>query len=133
MVFNGQLRASLCACLPLIVGCGDSSLATVEGQVTMDGESIDDGSIRFLPRDGRGMVVGGPIRQGAYRIEMEPGWKRVEIRSSQLVGERVLYPEGPSVPEMRELIPAVYNHESNLQVEVTLDNLSHDFVLTLES
>lgn len=58
----------------------------------IDGESIEHGSIRFLPRDGRGIVVGGRIQQGAYRIEMEPGSKRVEIRSSQFVGERVLLP-----------------------------------------
>ena len=132
MVSSCRWPASVFACLFWVVGCGDTSLVTVEGRVTIDGESIEAGSIRFLPRDGRGMTSGGAIQDGAYRIEMLPGPKRVEIRSSRPIGEHTLYPDGPSVPEMKEQIPSAYNQESKLQVDVTSGDLRHDFQLESE-
>src|SRR5262245_2351004 len=45
----------------LVLGCGHSSVATVSGEVTYEGEPVMDGMITFIPADGKGPVVGGRI------------------------------------------------------------------------
>ncbi len=61
-----------------VAGCGGST--SVSGTVTYDGQPVQDGAITFLPGDGQGPGVGGPISDGVYRIgEITPGEKVVQI------------------------------------------------------
>ena len=45
--------------LMLLSGCGDSSLAYVEGTVTLNGQALETGIVTFYP------VSGGPVATGA--------------------------------------------------------------------
>lgn len=48
-------------------GCGGGR-ANVEGQVTFDGQPVEQGTIVFEPVDGKGAAAGGTIQNGKYRL-----------------------------------------------------------------
>ena len=62
----GMVVVGLAAC----AGCG-KGLATVEGNVTFDGQPVEKGTIVFEPADGVGPTGGGAIENGKYRITVE--------------------------------------------------------------
>ena len=65
--------------LPAMHGCGGSA-SGVSGSVAFEGQPVANGAISFLPEDGKGPVVGGPITAGRYRIDnITPGRKIVQI------------------------------------------------------
>jgi hypothetical protein len=64
-------------------GCGGSSNG-ISGSVVFDGRSVANGSITFIPEDGKGPTAGGPISEGRYRIDnITPGRKMVQIVSAK--------------------------------------------------
>ncbi len=71
--------------LVLMAGCGQSS-ASVEGEVTYDGQPIENGRIAFLPADGKGPEAGGDIRNGHYTVaDLPPGPKVVQVEAVKAV------------------------------------------------
>jgi hypothetical protein len=63
----------------MAAGCG-SNTATVIGEVTYDGQAVGDGTITFLPADGKGQPASGKIVKGAYTVDnVLPGRKVVQI------------------------------------------------------
>jgi hypothetical protein len=58
---------ALCA-LPLVCGCGRPAVS-VRGQVTYEGQPVDNGFITFLPADGLGPTCAGPIAGGKYQVD----------------------------------------------------------------
>ena len=82
-------RAGWLLLLPLALGCGQK-VTIVTGNVTYEGEPVQDGYISFLPsEDGKGEGGGGRIRGGKYRAEVPPGSKRVQIQAGDQSGVRV--------------------------------------------
>lgn len=71
------------------IGCGKPSgldKVVVSGQVTLDGQPISNGEIRFIPSAGTiGPVSGGPIKDGVYTAKGKGGVPlgnhQVEIRA----------------------------------------------------
>jgi len=128
----GLFVASLGMCL----GCG-SNLATVEGNVTFDGQPVEQGSIVFEPADGVGQVAGGTIQNGKYRLASEagvaPGKMIVRISAVKTTGQKVK--AGPPAPpetmvdEVSQYIPAIYNEKSTLAIQVAAGNVIQDFEL----
>jgi hypothetical protein len=119
------------------IGCGKGG-ATVEGRVTFDGQPVEAGTIVFEPADGAGPSAGGAIENGRYRLAgdagVTPGKKTVRITAMRKTGRQI--EEGPPAPpgtmvdEIEQFIPATYNTNSSLQVDVTGGQSTHDFVLT---
>jgi hypothetical protein len=71
--------------LILVSGCGGSS-ASISGTVTYNGEPVGDGSITFIPVDGKGPQAGGPIEAGHYGVDnITPGPKLVRIEAYKKV------------------------------------------------
>lgn len=69
----------------LVPGCGSTG-ATVSGTVTFEGEPVNDGSISFLPADGKGPADGARIRDGRYNLDiLVPGPKLVKIEAVKKV------------------------------------------------
>jgi hypothetical protein len=65
----------------LVSGCGSTG-ATVSGTVTFEGAPVSNGSISFLPADGKGPAEGAPIRGGQYKLDiLVPGLKLVKIEA----------------------------------------------------
>jgi hypothetical protein len=64
------------AAVQVLGGCGSppANRADVEGTVTLGGMPLDQGSIMFVPAEGtRGLVAGGPIDGGRYRLTGKAG------------------------------------------------------------
>src|SRR5262245_40943022 len=108
------------AMLLLIGGCSDSNEVTVSGSVTIDGTPAKTGSIAFIPADGKSRTSGGPITDGKYETRVPIGNHRVEVRVAKVVGQRKLYntPDSPTQDILEEILPAKYNSQSELQLEV---------------
>ena len=116
------LVATIVACCVGVGGCGPNASATSSGTVAFDGRPIETGVIVLRPLDGRLAPEAAPIEAGRFVVNGRPGRRRVEIRGTQVVPESELpptTPRMPGVPFRRDYVPAAYNTESTLEVEVT--------------
>lgn len=124
-VLSGSLLVSLLS-FSFLAGCGapTGDRVPLAGEVTLDGQPLDRGSIEFHP-DGEGTITGGMILDGKFEIPAnqgaEPGKYIVRIFSS---GDSIApEPDGPPGPEgqdqiSEERIPAKYNKETELRAEI---------------
>lgn len=146
-----SLRQSIRCCQPsrwallllavaiVAAGCGDPGpiRGGVAGSVSLGGEGVAEGMIRFFPL-GDGIGSDGPIVAGRYAIPAERGLSsgtyRVEISALKPTGRQV--PDldaGPGAmkDEVIETVPARYNRESELRIDFDpAAGPSHDFQLT---
>jgi hypothetical protein len=96
-------------------------MATVTGQVTMDGAPLENGIISYAPDGDEGEAITAEIVQGKYSLEVLPGKKIVQISAPKIIGQRPLG-EGPNAPMSditEEQLPAKYHANSELRYEVT--------------
>lgn len=113
---------------PLGVGCGksDSDRGSVSGEVRIDGQLLEQGSILFTPIDGaKGAVAGGEIKNGRYELSGKKGptlgQNSVAIRAVRKTGRMVqkpMAPRGEMVDEFVEAISPQFNSATTLTVEV---------------
>lgn len=130
----------LLACVVLVLsgtGCGQKHFP-VAGDVTLDGQSVAQGTISLEPVDGNGPTTGGRITKGHYELTGGaapwPGKKLVRISSGRATGRRIAAgtpaPPGTMVDEIVNYIPAIYNIQSKLTCEVVPKRTNHiDFHL----
>jgi hypothetical protein len=120
--------AALAAIFALSVpsGCGPSTdRLAVSGRVSLDGQPLDNGSIRFTSL-GENLVSSGTlIKDGRYRIPRDkgllPGEYRVEISSPDNDAPPVMQrssPKDPGIPTAVDRIPPGYNINSDQRVQV---------------
>jgi hypothetical protein len=134
MCFQGILSSfALCALIG-VAGCGATSSATVHGKVTLDGEPVATGSIVFLSA-GSGSKAAAAIEQGVYAVstqdKLAPGSYRVEISWRKPTGKKVASADpGIVIDETREAVPAKYNTDSTLAVEIGTGDVEKDFDLS---
>jgi hypothetical protein len=113
--------AGLLAALAL-PGCGaGSNLATVSGEVKIDGKLADKGEVAFLSADGTAPSAGGQIGpDGRYTARVPLGLMKVEVRVSKVVGKKALYgKDGPYQEVLEEILPERYNTKTELTLDVT--------------
>jgi hypothetical protein len=131
--------------LPLLIaialfvpGCSDSDRVCVHGQVTLDGQPVDKGAIRFVPiGDTKGALAGGFIADGEYYIKAADGpvigRYKVELNWTKKTGRQVREPPpappGKMMEEVMEGIPAWYNTRSTLTAELKPGKNKLDFQL----
>jgi len=131
------------AALPLLVlslGCGGGDDAPIKyevsGQVTLDGQPLQQGRITFRPLDRATASASGKIENGGYVLECLSGQKRVEITSRRRIpgpkttGSKASSGEPAITIEM--LVPQQYNRESTLTAEV-MESGGNRFVFALDS
>src|SRR4051812_46310676 len=123
----GCLLALACA-----VGCSDGGTGTVSGKVTLDGQPLKEGLIRFVPADGKSQNADATIKDGKYKAVVPLGEKRVEISASKVTGKHKMYetPDSPTVDKVEELLPARYNTASDLKLTVKSGSQEKDYELT---
>jgi hypothetical protein len=123
----------------LLAGCGggDGGRATVKGTVTLNGTPIQDGAINLIPTDSELRRVGGQITKGAYELSGEqsgplPGSYRVEIYGFEPIGAPAAGESGDADAESatRQVVPAQFNTESDLTLEVDSSEVEKNFDLT---
>lgn len=124
----------------LLSGCGSSGpeRAAVEGEVTLGGKPLEQGSILFRPTEGtKGPTAGGTIENGRYRITQSNGplvgTNRIEINAFHETGRKVPKvignPEAGLIDEVVEVVPKQYNVDSTLVREVISGSNNLDFHL----
>ena len=117
--------------IALLVGCGKASdgRMAISGNVTLQGEKLDEGVIEFLPLAGGGQAgpatqSGAVITDGAYKIPRDSGLVAGKYKVLITAGDGktpadggLPGPTGNIVSVDR--IPPEYNVDSKQEVEVT--------------
>ena len=129
-----SLVISLLAATLAMTGCGGGKgKIPVSGEVTYDGQPIVEGLIHFQPSGNDAPVVIEAIKDGQYNTDttggVMPGEYTVEICAYN-PGEPVS--NLPGAPPRRQLLPAKYNVQSELKLEIKpgQKELTKDFALT---
>lgn len=123
--------------ISLVVGCGaeKNDTVTVQGNVTVDGNPVEQGSITFLSADGETPSSGGVIADGKYTAEVIPGEKTVMVLGNKVVGQELIL-EGVKDSGTRDKLKTTthpnYNaaHLTPLKASITGPTESLDFALT---
>ena len=140
LLFMHTLKLHLALTIPLalaaalFLGCSGDDRRAVSGEVSLDGEPVNGGSIVFLPSGGEGSKGAAEIVDGKYAIPraqgLPPGNYRVEIHWSKPTGKQIPSGDpGMTMEERVEVIPAKYNSASTLTVAITSDENKRDFKL----
>lgn len=114
----------LVICCAGAVGCQRSGRVTSTGTVTYDGQPVETGMVVFRPLDRSSGPEAAPISAGKFTVSGRPGKRRVEIRGTRRIDESTLpktMPRLDGVPLYEDYIPAAYNTDSMLEVDVTAD------------
>jgi hypothetical protein len=119
--------------------------APVSGTVTLDGNPVPWGTINFQPESQSGRMSFAPIEDGAYSIPEERGpnlgqYKvRIDGYAEKPAGaaeeeetevEEEDAEDGDEVSAGPNIVPAKYNLQTTLQVEIVSGENTHDFPLT---
>lgn len=93
-------------------------MGDVRGTVTLDGQPLPEGVVRFIPVDGATATAGGTIRDGQFIAKVPVATHRVEISANVI--DRQLTPPNPTDEQivMKQLIPERYNTRSELTLRV---------------
>ncbi len=133
MKTTGAFYFTLCwTLIGFSLGCSaDAKHGTVSGTVTLDGQPLKSGTIRFDAADGRTAAADASITDGKYSVKMPPGEKRVSITSPKVIGKKKMYdtPDSPVVDVTEELLPKRYNAQSELTLTVKLGDQDAPFDL----
>lgn len=131
-----SLFALNCFTLLILTGCGESGpdLASVTGHVTLDGKPIANARVEFSPSEGR-TSVGTTNAEGVYELQysIEKAGAVVGSHNIKITTERAATGGEGSVtlmPGSKELLPPIYNSNSNLIEEVTPGENIIDFSLS---
>lgn len=113
----------------VVVGCGEAdSRQGLSGNVTLKGEPMPSGGIQFESVAGQSPVfaTGAMIKDGSFVVPagksgLPAGQYRVVINaaSAPFVGPGA--PGSQPVLQTEELVPASYNTDSDVTIEVTID------------
>lgn len=123
--------------LGLFLGCSSGGpQGAIDGKVSFDGESIQEGVISFLPTNGTtGPASGGIIADGKYSISAEQGPvignHQVKILANRKTGKKIAPPPPATgtVDEVEQYIPEKYNTQSTLTIEIKAGKNTKDFDL----
>jgi len=110
---------------------GNSAGERVCGIVTINGDPVEKGAITFKPLDSQSSNAGAMIKEGKYEAIVAQGKSKVEIRVPVVVGQRKLYetPNSPLQDVTKESLPAKYNKETELEIDVVLGTNEKDWEL----
>ena len=132
-----RIAALVAVLIATILGCNadNTNRGAISGHVTLDGRPVEKGSILFTPIEGtRGVVTGGQIKDGLYRLAAAKGpvvgQNRVEIRAVRMTGKRIpkgLGGTGEMVDEQVEAVAPRFNLQSTLKFEVKPGENTSDF------
>jgi hypothetical protein len=133
-IFGRVVALVLVVVLLICTGCGPrSDRLPISGRVNFKSAPLDRGSIRFTSVGAeRIMASGTMVQNGAYSISQEqglrPGNYHVEISSPDRTAPPIMLGQqqgGRGIPVQPERIPAEYNVNSKLTIEVTADGANN--------
>jgi len=130
-----MLCCAISPCATCLCGCAPKRVA-IEGNVTLDGQPLDEAVIVFVPAVEGRKKTGAKIATGKYRLAQAdgllPGEYRVEIADDPpLALAHADAAAQPSVLAARRALPRKYAHDSPLQLELTRGGpVTFDFELS---
>jgi len=115
------MRKTLAATLLIVIASGCTSrYATVEGEVTYEGQPIEIGRILFEPEDSKAPKRGGRFDKGHYVLTSPdaptPGNHLVRISWLKPTGQTYRNEFGDVLPRTAEGLPDKYHKDSTLTV-----------------
>jgi len=114
----------------LTIGCADDGMVDIAGNVSFDGQLVVQGTISFFPAGGQGATAEAVIAAGSYSLSLPRGKKHVVVHGYKKVGERFPWgKDNPPAPILKEIIPAKFNDDSILTIEVDNDRGDVNFFL----
>jgi hypothetical protein len=123
-------------CLVLVAlgaaGCSQGpAKVAIHGKVTLNEQPVSDGTIRFIPVDGKTPTPGPDpeIKDGSYEATLPAGSYRVEVHWPKVVRREPMYgPDSPLKDVFEEQMPRKFNIDSKLtrQVEPTTTELNFE-------
>ena len=133
------------AMVSTLVGCGKSTgRLAVSGEVTLDGQAIESGSILFQPK-GEGPKVGARIKEGKYRFDTSDGPLTGEYKVEIYADAKDPFPmddpeafaeqmeKDPEALQPTNAVPAYYNSRSTLTADPNPQKLTFNFNLKKEN
>lgn len=115
----------------LVSGCSKGKpIGDVHGKVTLNGQPLAEGAVRFIPVNGDTAATGGLIREGAFRVEVPVAKQRVEISSNTVDKEKT--PPNATADQivMKSLVPPKYNSQSDVTLDVVPGVIEVEYKLT---
>jgi hypothetical protein len=118
-----------------LAGCRSDPRAGISGQVLVDGQPLEVGSILFQPTEGtQSPNAGSSIVDGEYEVPRPKGPMagkyRVEIHAFRKTGRKIAISNGALIDEEKEWIPARYNSQTTLLKTVQAGDNVLNFELT---
>ena len=138
MVRQGFPLLALMALACLMTGCSQGpAVGRVEGTVTLDGSPLGGAKVIFTPIDGGRPSMAVTDGSGRYELEFGPGVKGALVGKHK-VSISTFEPgetddSGQLVGHVPERVPAKYNQDTTLIVEVKRGSQVIDFPLESQS
>ena len=113
-------------------GCQQApTQGTIHGIVSLNGELVDGGTIRFVPADGTGQPDETIVTQGKYEITTTPGDKKVELRWPKGSDQVVDTVTQGTLPKPVERFPPQFNTQTTQAYTVTPGKVEKNFEIKL--
>jgi hypothetical protein len=107
-------------CVFFVAGCDGDNSATAKGAVQFDGIPVAEGSINFVPVDGKTKTAWGSIKDGKYDTRVPVGLMKVFINYPEVVDKKKAYdtPDSPTRPVYAETLPAKYSDRERTELQL---------------
>jgi hypothetical protein len=86
--------------------------------VTVNGQPVKEGAVRFIPIKGDTPATGGKIRDGVFRVQVPVAKQRVEFSANEVDREKTPPNATGDQIVIKILIPERYNTKSALTLDV---------------
>ncbi|MCI0357398.1 MAG: hypothetical protein L0211_02805 [Planctomycetaceae bacterium] len=104
-------------------------MSVVTGTITLDGQVVEGGVIRFVPSNGESQPADSPIVKGTYSLTVSPGEKKVEIFWAKSKSGAPIDTASQGTDELVQMIPAEFNTQTTLLHTVADAQEVKDFAL----
>jgi len=114
-----QATASVVLILMLVAGCSRGRpIGDVQGRVTLNGQPLKEGAVRFVPVKGDTQATGGIVRDGSFKVQVPVTKQRVEFSANVVDKEKTPPNANGDQIVMKILVPERYNTHSELTLDV---------------
>jgi hypothetical protein len=114
-----QLIALSVLIIALVGGCSRARpMGDVQGRVTVNGQPVKEGAVRFIPVKGDTPATGGIVRNGNFKVQVPVTKQRVEFSANVVDTEKTPRNATGDQIVMKALVPERYSTRSELTLNV---------------